>query len=111
MARGPMSPALLRSVAARFRALAEPARLRLLDALSQGDEHTVSDLVAATGLGQANVSKHLQLLHAAGFVTRRRVGLFVHYRSADPDVVQLCDLMCRRLQREASERYKQFAAS
>ena len=36
-----------------------------------------------TELGQANVSKHLQLLHAMGFVTRRRDGLFVHYSLAD----------------------------
>jgi len=56
-----MTPALLHELSERFKALGEPARLQLLAALRQG-EHSVSDLVAITGLGQANVSKHLQLL-------------------------------------------------
>ena len=50
-----------------------------------------------TGLGQANASKHLQLLKAHGFVDRRKEGLYVHYRIADPTVFQLCDLMCGQL--------------
>ena len=47
-------------------------------------------------MGQANVSKHLQLLYGLGFVQRRKEGLYVHYRLADEDVYQLRDLMCGR---------------
>jgi ArsR family transcriptional regulator len=54
----------------------------------------VTALMDATGLNQANLSKHLQLLHAHGFVSRRREGLFVHYALADESVRALCDLMC-----------------
>lgn len=86
----------VRQVAARFRALAEPSRLAVLNGL-MGGERTVSELVDATGLRQANVSKHLQVLHKAGFVERRREGLWVRYRVADPGVERLCALMCERV--------------
>lgn len=90
------TPALLERVAARFRALAEPARLAILHALEDG-ERTVTELVEVTGLAQGNLSKHLQQLYAAGFVTRRRDGLFVQYALADEGVLKLCALMCDRL--------------
>jgi DNA-binding transcriptional ArsR family regulator len=60
----------------------------------------VGELVERTGLSQANVSKHLAVLLAAGFVSRRRHGLFVHYELADRDVLRLCEIMCGRLGRE-----------
>jgi DNA-binding transcriptional ArsR family regulator len=99
----PLTPELLELIAERFKALAEPARLNILNAL-RGRELTVSEVMEATGLGQANVSKHLQLLHALGFVERRKDGLYVHYRLADADVFQLCDIMCGRLVQEADAR-------
>jgi DNA-binding transcriptional ArsR family regulator len=87
---------LFDKVASRFKALGEPARLRILDALRSG-ELTVGDLCERTSLNQANLSKHLQLLHALDFVTRRKDGLFVYYSLSDKDVFQLCDIMCGRL--------------
>lgn len=95
MGRGSLTDTLIPVVADQFKALSEPARLRLLRTLMRG-ECTVNELVIATGLGQANVSKHLQVLHAHGFVRRRKNGLFVHYSIADRQVVSLCDLMCSR---------------
>jgi ArsR family transcriptional regulator len=100
-----LSPDLLASLAERFKALAEPTRLQLLQAL-RAREATVSELVQRTGLTQANISKHLQLLLALGFVTRRKEGLFAYYRLADRDVFRLCDLMCGRLERELSARQR-----
>lgn len=90
------TPQLLERVATRFRALAEPARLAVLHALEDG-ERTVTELVELTGLAQGNLSKHLQQLYFAGFVTRRRDGLYVQYALADDGVLQLCALMCDRL--------------
>ena len=84
--KGSLSPAQLARVAERFKALGEPARLRMLDVLRHG-EMAVSELIMATGMGQANVSKHLQILHAAGLVARRKEGLFVYYTLADRDVL------------------------
>lgn len=97
--RRAVTPALLERVAARFRALAEPARLAVLHALEHG-ERTVTELVDDTGLAQGNLSKHLQQLYAAGFVTRRRDGLFVRYALADDDVLALCEMMCGRLEED-----------
>lgn len=103
-----LTPEILELIAERFKALAEPARLNILSALRR-TEMTVSEVMEATGLGQANVSKHLQLLHGLGFVARRKEGLYVHYRLADQDVFQLCDLMCGRLARETDLRKQLFS--
>ena len=103
MARVPLTPELLELIAERFKALAEPARLRLLNALRDG-EKTVSELMEETGFGQANVSKHLRVLHTLDFVERRKEGLYVHYRLADESVFQLCDIVCGRLAAEADVR-------
>lgn len=94
---------LLELVADRFKALAEPARLRILNALRAG-EMTVSDLIEETGLGQANVSKHLRLLHDLGFVERRKEGLHAWYSLAGDDVFRLCDIVCGRIAAEADAR-------
>lgn len=88
----------LAAVADRFKVLAEVARLRVLDALRAGPQH-VTALMAATGLQQANLSRHLQHLYRHGFVERTRQGTFVHYAIADPQVFALCDLMCGQLAR------------
>jgi DNA-binding transcriptional ArsR family regulator len=98
-----LTPDMLDLVAARFKALSEPARLGILNALRSG-EKTVGALVAETGLGQANVSKHLQVLHAMRFVRRRKRGLFVYYALAGPTAFRLCDLMCGHITAEHAER-------
>jgi DNA-binding transcriptional ArsR family regulator len=103
MVRKTLTTEMLTLVAERLRALAEPARLRILNELRSG-ERTVSELVDSTGLGQANVSKHLQLLLADGFVGRRKDGLYSRYRIADEDVFQICEIMCGRLEVEARRR-------
>ena len=100
MTRIRLSPETMVMVAERFRALGEPARLQILNCL-RGGEMTVGDLVHETGFGQANVSKHLNLLRSTAFVRRRKEGLFVYYSLADKGVLQLCDTMCGRLQNEA----------
>ena len=105
MARTRLTPEKIDLVADRFRALGEPARLHIMNAL-RGGEQTVGELVEATGFGTANVSKHLQVLHAAGFVTRRKDGLYVYYGLAGSDVFRLCDIMCGRLEAESASRRK-----
>ena len=103
MPRHRLTPEVIDLVAERFRALSEPARLRLLSALRDG-ERTVTELMDETEMGQANVSKHLQVLHTLGFVDRRKDGLYVYYRLASEDVFQLCDIVCGRLVAEARAR-------
>ena len=103
-----LTPEHMGIIAERFKALGELARLQILDALRDG-ELTVSELVGATELGQANVSKHLGLLHSLGFVTRRKDGLFGYSSLADQAVFRLCDIMCGRLDAETSARRKMLA--
>jgi DNA-binding transcriptional ArsR family regulator len=94
--------AALAMIAARFRALSEPVRLRILNALMQG-ERSVGQLVEASGTGQANVSKHLGVLREAGMVNMRREGLLTLCSIADPVIVQLCELMCTKLKADHAE--------
>ena len=105
MAHTRLDPQLLTIIAARFKLLAEPARLLILDALRDG-ELTVTELMDETRLEQANLSKHLQLLHSNGFVKRRKDGQFTRYAVADRDVFRLCDVMCGRLDAEGTARRK-----
>ena len=100
-----LTPQVIGLIAERFKALSEPARLQILNCL-RGGELTVSDLVEQTGLGQANVSKHLQLLRSLGFVSRTREGLFVYYALADRTVFRLCDIICGRIEAEMKVRTK-----
>ena len=85
-----LSREALELIAQRFRALADPTRLALLQAMFER-ERTVQDLCAVTGASQANASKHL------GLVARRRDGLFTRYRIADPTLERLCHLVCGSL--------------
>jgi DNA-binding transcriptional ArsR family regulator len=107
MARPVMSDELTELVAERFKALADPARVRLLSAM-RNRERTVGELVDDTGLTQANTSKHLARLHQLGFVTRRRDGLHIYYDIADRDVMKLCDIMCGRIEEETRTRRRLF---
>ncbi len=86
----------LELVAGRFRMLSEPMRLRILNTLGE-NEMSVTEIVAATGANQANVSKHLSALLHAGIVSRRKEGLTSNYRVSDPSIFDLCDLVCSRL--------------
>jgi ArsR family transcriptional regulator len=105
MRRKSLGPETLEAVADRFKVLAEPARLQILNEL-RTNPLNVTELMDATGLNQANLSKHLQLLHAHGFVMRRRDGLFVVYALADESVFLLCDVMCAQLKRRGIELQK-----
>jgi DNA-binding transcriptional ArsR family regulator len=100
------SPEALEAVAAHFRALAEPVRLRLLDLLRDG-ERPVGELARAVGSTPANVSRHLAVLKRQGLVEGTRHGTVVSYRLVDESVAALCEIVCdgvaRRLAREDRE--------
>lgn len=100
-----MTPQTVDLVAERFRTLGEPMRLRILDGLRSG-ELSVGELVDRTGGGQANISKHLQILLSAGLVSRRKAGTTVYYRLTDPTVFQLCDIVCGRVEEQVEDRRK-----
>jgi len=102
-----LSEDALHLVARRFAVLGEPMRLRLLQLLMAA-EQPVNSLVEASGGTQANVSRHLQTLSAAGLVSRRKEGLQVFYAIADPSIFKLCDLVCGSLEKQLAKTARIF---
>jgi ArsR family transcriptional regulator len=98
MTKAALTPETVELIAQRFRAMGEPMRLRLLMAL-QAAERSVSDLVDELHTSQANISKHLQVLAAAGLLRRRKQGLHVFYSIADPSIFNLCEMVCGSLKK------------
>ncbi|AFZ57900.1 helix-turn-helix transcriptional regulator [Anabaena cylindrica FACHB-243] len=100
-------PKALSQVADYFKVLSEVSRLQVLCCLKTG-EKSVTEIITQTGLGQANVSKHLKILTQAGIVKRTPEGVSVIYEIADPILFQLCDLVCDRLAVRLEEQTKQL---
>jgi DNA-binding transcriptional ArsR family regulator len=88
----PLTEEELSHLAARFKLLGEPMRLKILQSVCH-ESRTVNEIVEMTGSTQANVSKHLALLAAAGILDRKKEGQFVRYGMKDRLVMQLCDLV------------------
>ena len=86
-----MTEAAVKLMAARFRALGEVSRLKLIFAVGNGGKN-VTELIAATGLSQANVSKHLKILTDSGIFARRKQGIYVFYSATDSSVFKLCEV-------------------
>jgi DNA-binding transcriptional ArsR family regulator len=82
----------LERIALHFRLLGEPMRLKILQAVCE-EPRTVSDIVAAVAATQANVSKHLALLAAAGILTRKKDGQCVYYGLKDELTLKMCALV------------------
>jgi len=83
-------------IAEFFKVLSEVSRIQVLCCLKLGDKN-VTEIIEATGLGQANVSKHLKVLSQAGIVTRHPQGTSVFYSISDPIIFNLCELVCDHL--------------
>lgn len=98
----PLPDELAELIAARFKLLAEPMRIKLLDRL-RDSEASVQELAAAVGTTQQNVSKHLGALAGAGVVGRRKQGNFVYYRVVDEGIWQLCHDVCGSVERRLGE--------
>jgi DNA-binding transcriptional ArsR family regulator len=86
----------LGQVAQHFKLLGEPMRLKILQAVCR-EPRTVNDIVAAVDATQANVSKHLSLLAAAGILTRTKDGQCVYYGMKDSLTIKLCELVHSQL--------------
>lgn len=88
----PARPTEAEFLAKYFRVLADPARLRILEALTAEDELSVGELVNRLGLAQPNVSNHLACLRWCGFVEARREHRTVYNRIADERVERVVGL-------------------
>lgn len=97
----------LTPVAEYFKVLSEISRLQIISCLKSGAMN-VSEIGAATGLGQANLSKHLKLLTQAGILSRKPQGVTVYYEVQDPLTFELCELVCDRIYQRMQTQVEQF---
>ena len=91
-----LDAAHLAAMARSLRVLAHPQRLRIVEALESRGERPVGDLVAYTGLPQAEVSHHLARMRRAGLVEGMRRGREVRYRVASASCFTILDCIRRR---------------
>ena len=85
----PLAPADAEALAARFKALADPARVAIVNRLAAAEEVCVCDLNAALDLAQPTVSHHLRVLREAGLVESERRGTWAFYRLVPEAIGQL----------------------
>jgi ArsR family transcriptional regulator, arsenate/arsenite/antimonite-responsive transcriptional repressor len=82
LASEPLSPAGAEEMAALFKAVADPVRLRLLSLIAchPGGESCVCDLTPEFDMTAPSVSYHLKILREAGLISSERRGTWVYYR-------------------------------
>lgn len=103
-------PNTLILVADYFKVLSEVSRWQILHCL-RGGAMNVMELGEATGLGQANLSKHLKVLTQAGILLRQPKGTSAYYEIADPLVFVFCDLACDRIAHQLRQQAAPFLKS
>lgn len=99
----PMTDGQLAEAAKLFKTLGQSARLSILRALMSGPMD-VTGIVQATGLKQANVSRHLARLDEQRFVRGERDGNHIRYSIRDPRLYDLCHIMCQRIAADVAEK-------
>ena len=97
-----LSPAAIALVAARFKVMGEPFRLRVIQALDRG-EKSISVLAEELGASQPSVSKHVKILHDSGLIARRQEGNTVYCSVADGTVIELCEVVCSSLRERIAQ--------
>lgn len=102
-----LGEAQLQAVGELFGVLSEPTRLRILQMLQDGPA-SVGEIVESLDIKQANASKQLGILHAAGILGREKDGNAVRYSIRMPLVFDLCKLVCNGLRDEAENKLKLF---
>ena len=95
LVREPMAPADALALAARFKAIGEPTRLRLLSLVASHEnaEACVCDLMTPVGLSQGTVSHHLKVLVDAGLLTRSKRGTWSFYALVPGALDSLSDVL------------------
>jgi ArsR family transcriptional regulator len=95
LVREPLTAAAATSLARTLRAIADPARLRLLSMIAahDGGEACVCDLTEPLGLTQPTVSHHLKVLVEAGLVTRDKRGVWAYFTLVPRALDSLADIL------------------
>jgi ArsR family transcriptional regulator len=106
-AKSAVPVSVLEAVADYFKIFSETSRLQILQCLKSGSMN-VMELCEATGLGQANLSKHLKVMTQAGILTRHPKGTSAYYEIADPLVFEFCELACGQIAERLRQQTEAF---
>lgn len=106
----PLSDRARELVAARFRALGEPMRLKILERLFRSPA-SVGEILDAVGGTQANISKHLSVLRSGRLVAGHKAGNRIVYSISDPAIERLCAIVCDAVTRDADAEAKAVSPS
>jgi len=98
---------VLEAVADYFKILSETSRLHILQCLKNRPMN-VMELSEATGLGQANLSKHLKVMTQAGILSRQPKGTSAYYEIIDPLVFEFCELAYGRISERLHQQVQMF---
>ena len=95
LSREPLSQPAAEAIAPLMKALADPARLRLLSLVAshEGGEACICDLNPALDLSQPTISHHLKVLHEVGLLDREKRGVWVYYRVRPHALASLATLI------------------
>jgi ArsR family transcriptional regulator len=93
-----------------FGSLANPVRIRILEALRASGSMTVTELHQAVGAEQSNVSQHLAILRGRGILVAQREGTSIRYSAAEPEVFDLLDIARAIFERQLAARTRLLAS-
>ncbi len=92
-----------------LKAMAQPTRLKIIEFLRDG-ERCVCEIFPAIGEEQSNTSRHLNMMQAAGVLTRRKDGLKIFYAIKHPEILEVVDMITLVVKREIAGRHELLKA-
>ncbi len=92
-----------------LKAMAQPTRLKIIEFLRDG-ERCVCEIFPAIGEEQSNTSRHLNLMQAAGVLSRRKDGLKIFYAIKHPEILEIVDIVTRIVKQEIAGRHELLKA-
>ncbi len=92
-----------------LKALAQPTRLKIIELLRNG-ERCVCEIFPAIDEEQSNTSRHLNMMLAAGVLSRRKDGLKIYYAIKHPEILEIVDIVTLIAKQDIAGRYKLLKA-
>lgn len=92
-----------------LKALAQPTRLKIIDFLRNG-ERCVCEIFPAIGEEQSNTSRHLNLMQAAGILSRRKEGIKIFYAIKHTEILNIVDIATLLVKQEIAGRHELMKA-
>ncbi len=92
-----------------LKAMAQPTRLKIIEFLRDG-ERCVCEIFPAIGEEQSNTSRHLNMMQAAGVLSRRKEGLKIFYAIKHTEILEIVDIVTRIVKKDIAGRHELLKA-